>query len=71
MMSEFEFDHRWQKKSTYCLAAKIICAFRSLKLASRFSGVSSQTALPPISVCGSGAADEEGKEVQEEETMRD
>lgn len=32
---------------TYCLAAKIMFAFLSLRLASRFSGVSSQMALPP------------------------
>jgi len=56
-----------------CLAAKIICAFRSLKLASRFSGVSSQTALPPISlsVCGSGSADEVEEAVVEGGAMRD
>lgn len=37
-------------KCTHCLAANIILAFLSLRLASLFSALSSQTALPPISL---------------------
>jgi hypothetical protein len=37
-----------EQMNTHCLAANIICAFLSLRLASLFSGLSSQTAFPPI-----------------------
>lgn len=36
-------------RGTHCRAAKIICALRSRKLASRFSALSSHTATPPTS----------------------
>lgn len=42
---------------THCLAAMTICALRSLKLASRFSGVSSHLAFPPASGKASGSAE--------------
>ena len=43
--------------NTHCLAARIICAFLSLRLASRFSADSSQGAFPPGSaVVGAGSA---------------
>ena|ERR1700722_4708978 len=56
-------EHQKTVDGAYCRAAKIIPAFRSRRLASRFSGLSSQTALPPISWPGGndkGGSDDEG-----------
>ena len=46
-MGERMEEGRKVNKKTHCRAAKTIWAFRSFKLASRFSVVSSQIALPP------------------------
>ena len=45
-----------RERGTHCRAAKIICALRSRRLASRFSAESSQTAFLPAS-SGSALAD--------------
>ena len=52
-------DATTKAQDTHCLAARIICAFRSWRLASRFAAVSSHWALPSFApFCGVSGASE-------------
>lgn len=59
MISE---DQKKKMEGTHCLAARIICAFRSLKFASLFSGLSSHTLFAPAASGPTEIAEEEEEE---------